>query len=144
MLLNSNQECICGRSFDNAGAFTRHKKNCQKGRKHLASALQRAKETHVRKKRRIDSQGTFSGELSHESLDSHGAVDGTHVVSDFTSYIVDLLIMLPRLVVAGASEPSGSQPNQASKAASDSIAHNSGHNEAEVRIPLRFLNNAAI
>jgi hypothetical protein len=47
------QVCICGRSFSDAGAFTRHHKTCQKGRKRLSSALIRAKEIYENKKRRI-------------------------------------------------------------------------------------------
>lgn len=47
------QVCICGRSFSDAGAFTRHHKTCHKGRKRLSSALVRAKEIYQSKKRRI-------------------------------------------------------------------------------------------
>ena len=48
------QECLCGRSFDNTGAFTRHKKTCLKGKKRLASVLTGAKELYHHKKRRVE------------------------------------------------------------------------------------------
>lgn len=78
MFSSSNQECVCGRSFDNTGAFTRHKKNCQQGKKRLATALRQAKEVHLNKKRRVE--GNFSEELSSESLRSNRVVqvDGTY------------------------------------------------------------------
>lgn len=45
------QECLCSRSFDNTGAFTRHKKTCLKGKKRLANALNQAQESYYHKKR---------------------------------------------------------------------------------------------
>jgi len=50
---SSFQECLCGCSFDNTGAFTRHKKTCSKGKKRLAHVLQHAKELYHRKKSHI-------------------------------------------------------------------------------------------
>lgn len=81
---NLNQECVCGRSFDNAGAFTRHKKTCQEGKKRLAGVLMQAKEVRLRKKRRV--KGT--SESSTESLDSNSVqVDGMHNDLWLSSYI---------------------------------------------------------
>ena len=68
------QECLCGRSFDNTGAFTRHKKACLKGKKRLASVLTQAKESYHRKKCRVlesneespsSSQALSSKDVSH-------------------------------------------------------------------------------
>ena len=64
------QECICGRSFDDAGAFTRHKKNCLKGRKRLAKALSHAKESHRAKRCRIEGNTPASSSL-HIPSDDH-------------------------------------------------------------------------
>lgn len=86
LLLNSNQECVCGRSFDNAGAFTRHKKSCKKGKNRLASVLKQAQEAHLRKKRRVEGPFTNSGLSSTESLNPNAlqVVDGMHVaIRDF-------------------------------------------------------------
>lgn len=78
LLLNSNQECVCGRSFDNAGAFTRHKKSCKKGKNRLASVLKQAQEAHLRKKRRVEDAP--SEKLSStESLGPNAVVHGMHV-----------------------------------------------------------------
>lgn len=44
------QECLCGWSFDNAGAFTRHKRTCLNGRKCLANALHHTKELYHHKR----------------------------------------------------------------------------------------------
>ena len=67
------QECVCGRSFDDAGAFTRHKKNCLKGRKHLANALSHAKESHRAKKCRINGNtpASSSSHIPSETPDDH-------------------------------------------------------------------------
>ena len=55
------QECLCGRLFDDAGAFTRHKKMCLKGKKRLASVLAHAKESYHHKKCRVgNSEGSPS------------------------------------------------------------------------------------
>lgn len=135
MLLNSNQECVCGRLFENAGAFTRHKKICSKGRKHLASVLQHAKETHHRKKRRIDSEGTFAGEPPSMSLDPSGVVDGTHVVYDFTR----LAHCVATVATSIINEPSESRSGQASTSTSNSGVENSGLNEPEVRTPFSLI-----
>lgn len=79
MFSNSTQGCICGRSFDDSGAFTRHKKTCRKGKKHLAIALRQVKDTHLHKKRHVE--GTFSEEFSMESLGPNSVqADGTPVV----------------------------------------------------------------
>ena len=48
------QECLCGRSFDDTGAFTRHGKNCAKSKKRLANVLNHAKESYHSKKRRTE------------------------------------------------------------------------------------------
>ena len=46
------QTCsYCGRIYTEAGLFTRHAKLCTKGKKHLASALPKAKEIYCSKKR---------------------------------------------------------------------------------------------
>jgi len=46
------QSCdYCGRVYTEAGPFTRHVKVCTKGRKRLASALIRAREMYLSKKR---------------------------------------------------------------------------------------------
>ena len=64
------QECICGRSFDDAGAFTRHKKKCLKGKKRLADVLSLAKESHHAKKCRIETSAS-SSHTSNETPDDH-------------------------------------------------------------------------
>lgn len=69
MFSGSNQTCICGRFFDNAGAFTRHKKSCQEGKKRLANVLSQAKESRSRKKRRVEA-------VDSEELDSNQIVNG--------------------------------------------------------------------
>jgi len=66
------QVCLCGRSFDNAGAFTRHRKTCSKGKKRLANALGHAKESYHSKKRRVESGNSSS----------HTIISGSHAVGE--------------------------------------------------------------
>jgi hypothetical protein len=44
--------CICGRTFALPQAYTYHKRSCQKSKKRLASALERARVVWQAKKRR--------------------------------------------------------------------------------------------
>ncbi|KAN0077361.1 hypothetical protein V8E55_011216 [Tylopilus felleus] len=70
MFLSSSQECVCGRSFDNARAFTRHKKTCQKGRKRLANALRQARELHYSKRHRVEGNHSDGRHQQFSILDS--------------------------------------------------------------------------
>ncbi|KAI6016068.1 hypothetical protein BKA83DRAFT_4060484 [Pisolithus microcarpus] len=47
-----SQNCVCSRVFSDLGAFTRHEKGCCKGRKRLASALEKVKQAYRSKKAR--------------------------------------------------------------------------------------------
>ena len=47
------QVCVCGCSFSDPGAFKRHEKNCQKGKKCLSSVLTKAKELYQQKKAHV-------------------------------------------------------------------------------------------
>jgi hypothetical protein len=76
------QVCICGRSFSDAGAFTRHHKTCQKGRKRLSSALLRVKEVYQSKKRRV---GPLESETSAELHRDVAAVQETVQTEDSTT-----------------------------------------------------------
>ena len=98
MILSSYcQECLCGQPFDNAGAFTRHKKTCLKGKKRLASALTHAKESYHCKKYRVGNneespsslQTTSSRAVSHaidEALNDLGPSDTPHLVDANAAY----------------------------------------------------------
>jgi hypothetical protein len=46
------QTCACGRAFSAPHAYTNHERTCQRTKKRLASALVKAKELWVSKKRR--------------------------------------------------------------------------------------------
>ena len=72
------QQCLCGRSFSDTGAFTRHKKSCLKGKKRLANALSHAKESYHSKKCRIEdesSAGSSSQIIISEAIPHHDTVD---------------------------------------------------------------------
>ena len=71
------QECPCGRSFDDTGAFTRHKKTCLKGKKHLANVLSHAKESYRSKKCRIEDErsASSSSQIVTSSISHHDIVD---------------------------------------------------------------------
>jgi hypothetical protein len=57
------QVCVCGRTFSIPQAYTCHKRSCQKTKKRLAGALEKAKETwQARKRRRTEEKG--AGRLS--------------------------------------------------------------------------------
>ena len=74
-----HQECLCGRSFDDSGAFTRHKKNCVKGKKRLADVLSHVKDSYHSKKCRIEGDGksaSFSSKTTSLNAVSH-TVDDT-------------------------------------------------------------------
>jgi hypothetical protein len=47
-----HSDCVCGRSFLQPGAFTKHKRTCQSSKKRLASALDKAKQLWKGSKRR--------------------------------------------------------------------------------------------
>lgn len=47
-----NQVCICGRTFSLPQAYTCHKRSCQKTKKRLSGALDKAKEVWQARKRR--------------------------------------------------------------------------------------------
>lgn len=73
-----HQECPCGWSFDDTGAFTRHKKNCAKGKKCMANALSHAKELYHSKKRRIegdDKSASSSSKAASSNTVSHTVDD---------------------------------------------------------------------
>lgn len=44
--------CLCGRSFSQPNAFSKHKRACQKSKERLSSALDQAKQMWTAKKRR--------------------------------------------------------------------------------------------
>ncbi|KIK11214.1 hypothetical protein PISMIDRAFT_19728 [Pisolithus microcarpus 441] len=71
------QVCICGRSFSDIAAFTRHNRNCQRGKKRLSGALTRVKEIYQNKRPRrlVGEEGTHSA--FHE--------DGTALIEDPTN-----------------------------------------------------------
>jgi hypothetical protein len=51
----SSQTCVCGRSFLQLNALTKHKRTCGKTKKRLSSALDKAKEIwRGKKQRRLD------------------------------------------------------------------------------------------
>ena len=82
-----SQICLCGRSFDNAGAFTRHKKTCPRGKKRLANALSHAKESYRIKRCRVEESEETASSSQAEGLEvvSHtadGVLDDTSGVSD--------------------------------------------------------------
>ena len=85
-----SQICLCGRSFDNAGAFTRHKKTCPRGKKRLANALSHAKESYRTKRCRVEESEENASSSQAEGLEavSHTA---TSRVSDSVCNLVDTL-----------------------------------------------------
>ncbi|KIK22775.1 hypothetical protein PISMIDRAFT_11343 [Pisolithus microcarpus 441] len=48
-----SQTCVCGQMFSDLGAFMHHEKGCCKGKKRLASALEKVKQVYQRKKARL-------------------------------------------------------------------------------------------
>jgi hypothetical protein len=66
-----SQACACGRTFSVPQAYTCHKRSCQKTKKRLSCALEKAKEVWQAKKRRKTEERT-KGETvechSNESL----------------------------------------------------------------------------
>ena len=67
MITSYSQTCLCGRSFDNAGAFTRHKKTCSRAKKRLANTLSHAKESYRTKKCRIEGNKETAGSPQTET-----------------------------------------------------------------------------
>ena len=74
-----SQECVCGRSFGDTGAFTRHKKTCLKGKKRLAHVLSHARESYRSKKCRIEDEGSASSSqiVTSKTVSCHDTVDDT-------------------------------------------------------------------
>jgi hypothetical protein len=61
------QVCICGRTFSMQQAYTYHKRSCQKTKKRLAGALEKAKEVWQTNKRRKTEAKAARGALELES-----------------------------------------------------------------------------
>jgi len=74
-----SQECVCGRSFGDTGAFTRHKKTCLKGKKRLAHVLSHARESYRSKKCRIEDEESASSSqiVTPKTVSHHDTVDDT-------------------------------------------------------------------
>ena len=53
-----SQTCICGRIFSVPQAYTYHKRSCQKTKKRLSCALEKAKEVWQARKRRKTEEAT--------------------------------------------------------------------------------------
>jgi len=51
-IVGGGQVCVCGRSFSQSNAFSKHKRSCEKSKKRLSSALEKAKHKWTSKKRR--------------------------------------------------------------------------------------------
>ena len=68
-----SQICICGRVFTNIGAFSQHKKGCKRGKKHLSSALERAKEIYQHKRIQMHCGGDQpdNSEMGSTQEDNH-------------------------------------------------------------------------
>ncbi|KAI6009984.1 hypothetical protein BKA83DRAFT_4467671 [Pisolithus microcarpus] len=56
-----SQNCVCGRVFSDLGTFMHHEKGCCKGRKRLASALEKVKQAYRSKKARVPTNDTGIG-----------------------------------------------------------------------------------
>lgn len=66
------QTCVCNRSFNDLGAFTRHGKICKKRKRQLGDALLRAKELYTLKKQRLKTNGeAIPSHESHSVATSH-------------------------------------------------------------------------
>jgi hypothetical protein len=64
------QVCICGRTFSLPQAYTYHKRSCQKTKKRLAGALEKAKEVWQTNKRRETEAKAAKGALGLRSSES--------------------------------------------------------------------------
>jgi hypothetical protein len=56
-----SEACVCGRMFSVPQAYTFHKRSCQKTKKRLSSALEKAKEVWQAKKRQKTEAKTLAG-----------------------------------------------------------------------------------
>lgn len=85
------QTCACGRSFSQENSFNKHRRVCQKSKKRLSSALDKAKQLWTGKKRRRlnpdDSETTvdgpsFAGLAPISSLEPQGVVEVGNIFSE--------------------------------------------------------------
>lgn len=81
---SSEQTCVCGHFFDSAGALTRHKKNCQRGKKRLADALRQAREVYQAKRRRLQDR-----DLSNDGNPSTSEVLGSNMPEATTIHAIE-------------------------------------------------------
>jgi len=58
------ESCLCGRSFDNLGSLSTHRRLCKKGKKRLGAVLEKAKAIWSQRKRRRLEDLTEYGPLS--------------------------------------------------------------------------------
>lgn len=72
--------CICGRTFSVQQAYTCHKRSCQKTKKRLAGALEKAKEVwQANKRQKLEAKATGTKEALALAGPSHPSL--THTVS---------------------------------------------------------------
>lgn len=75
------QVCVCGRSFSDIAAFTKHNRDCRRGKKRLSDALTVAKEIYKTKRpRRLD--GDEQVEATQVSSSSEFHENGATLVRD--------------------------------------------------------------
>jgi hypothetical protein len=98
------QHCVCGRTFSVPQAYSCHKRSCQKTKKRLSGALEKAKEAwQVKKRRKVEGKAQLAeGPSSTPNVVAEIASDDT-VAADpevdieiLVSVLITPLIMLAR------------------------------------------------
>ncbi|KAF8835853.1 hypothetical protein BDN67DRAFT_992306 [Paxillus ammoniavirescens] len=68
-----SQECICGWSFSDVGAFTRHGKLCKRSKKRISGALTQVQELYKSKKHCLEVEENSQGDrLHHGEMEQQG------------------------------------------------------------------------
>jgi hypothetical protein len=70
------QDCVCGRTFSVPQAYTCHKRSCQKTKKRLSGALEKAKEAwQVEKRRKVEEKAQAAEGLLSQNVVAEMALD---------------------------------------------------------------------
>lgn len=68
--------CVCGRTFSVPQAYSCHKRSCQKTKKRLSGALEKAKEAwQVKKRRKVEEKAQVAEGLLSQNVVAEMALD---------------------------------------------------------------------
>jgi len=100
------ETCICGRSFYAAGALRKHLRSCEKGKKRMSGAIDRARDLwRSRKKQRLDTPGPGLSQQIGQSSSEQPNIDAAEtsaqsfITKDVFHLSIDVCLTILRSAV---------------------------------------------